>query len=163
MYSLGKSSNTNLSTTSKYIQMIVRRAIKKSKSDFGILKTGGKRDAKMQNSIFLAGHSECDGYIKISNHQRVDNDGFGKAVDLVPYIDRKYTWSNKQAFIDIYEAWIEAEKELREEGLIPDDIFFHHGIFWNWKDLDMDGILELTDKLGWDSAHHEMRSKPQKI
>lgn len=110
----------------------------------------------MQYKIFKAGNSKCDGYEKLSYHQS------GNALDTVPYIDGKYTWNNKQAFIDIYNAWIEAEKQLRHIYMIPDDVFFHHGLFWNWKDLDKDGIIEITDKLGWDLAHREIRNYQQK-
>lgn len=142
---------------SPYLQMLVIRAIAISPVDFGILDTGGERSAAMQNEIFLKGFSKCDGYDKLSCHQS------GNAIDTVPYIDGRHTWSNKQAFIDIYYAMKEAEKQLRDLNMIPDDVHIHHGIFWRWKDLDNDGVLEITDKLGWDAAHSEIRNIPQNI
>lgn len=157
MFNLGKSSLLNLETTHPYIQLIVKRAITITQSDFGILSTGGFRTAEMQNEIFKKGNSKCDGYIKKSYHQT------GKAVDLVPYVDGKYTWNNKKAFIDVYTAWEEAESQLKKDGVIPGNVYFHHGIYWRWKDLNQDGKLDISDKLGWDAAHHSMNEKPQKI
>lgn len=157
MYKLGKSSIRNLETTHPYLQLIVKKAIGISESDFGIISNGGFRTAEMQNEIFKKGHSKCDGYIKKSYHQT------GKAVDLVPYVNGKYTWNDKKAFIDIYTAWEEAEAQLKKEKAIPEIVHFHHGIYWNWKDLNKDGQIDISDRLGFDSAHHEMRTKPQKI
>jgi hypothetical protein len=156
MNSLSNRSIKNMDGVSPYLQMTIIRAISISPVDFGVLETGGERTASMQYNIFKEGFSKCDGYEKLSYHQS------GNALDKVPYIGGKYTWSNKQAFIDIYYAWREAEALLRKLNMIPDDIFFHHGLFWNWKDIDGDGIIEITDKLGWDAAHTEIRSYPQK-
>ena len=155
MYYLGQRSVNNMDGVSPYLQMTAIRAISISPVDFTILETGGKRTASMQYNIFKEGNSKCDGYKKLSYHQS------GNALDKVPFINGKPTWSNKKAFIDIYYAWIRAENELRALNMIPDNIFFHHGLFWNWKDIDKDGIIELTDKLGWDAAHTEIRSFPQ--
>lgn len=157
MYYLGKRSIANQDGVSPYLQMVNIRAISICSSDYGVLESGGERTAREQHQIFTDGHSKCDGYEKLSYHQS------GNALDTVPYIDGKYTWSNRQAFIDILDAWKQAEIELRKLNMIPDDIYIHHGIYWNWQDLDNDGILEITDKLGWDAAHHELRSKPQVI
>lgn len=147
----------NMDGVSPYLQMVAIRTISISPVDFGILNTGGERTASQQYKIFKEGNSKCDGYEILSYHQS------GNALDTVPYIDGKYTWSNKQAFIDIYYAWQKAEKELRHIYMLPDDVFFHHGLFWNWKDLDNDGIIEISDRLGWDSAHHEIRNFKQAI
>lgn len=155
-YKLGKSSLINIEGIHPYLKMIVKKAIGISVVDFGIIGNGGYRTVEMQKEIYRRGNSKCDGVLKKSYHQS------GKAVDLVPYIDGKYTWSNKQAFVDIYKAWILAETELKKSGNIPDIVHFHHGIYWNWKDLDQDGQIDISDRLGWDAAHHEMRSKPQK-
>jgi peptidoglycan LD-endopeptidase CwlK len=43
------------------------------------------RTAEQQNKKFKAGFSTLDGYVKKSNHQP-HADGFGHAVDLVPYV-----------------------------------------------------------------------------
>ena len=157
MYKLGKSSLRNIENIHPYLQLVVKRAITLSESDFGIIHNGGFRTAEIQNEIYKKGNSKCDGYIKKSYHQS------GNAVDLVPYVNGKYTWNNKQAFIDVHIAWTEAEGQLRKEGALPENAFFHHGIYWNYKDLNMDGQIDISDRLGWDCCHVEMRSKPQKI
>lgn len=157
MKQLSENSLKNLEGVSTYLQMIAKKAITLCDVDFGILNTGGLRTAEMQNEIFKAGHSKCDGYKKQSYHQT------GLAVDLVPYINGHYTWNNKEAFIAIYRSFIETEKQLRSVDAIPEGVYFHHGIFWNWKDLDNDGEITCSDKLGWDAAHHEIRGKEQII
>lgn len=157
MFSLSNRSIKNMDGVSPYLQMLAIRAIAISPVDFGILETGGERTASMQYNIFKQGFSKCDGYKKKSYHQS------GNALDTVPYINGKYTWNNRQAFIDIYYSLKEAENHLKSIQMIPDNIFIHHGIFWNWKDIDHDGIIEITDKLGWDASHHEIRSKRQII
>lgn len=156
MYYLGKRSILNMDGVSPYLQMTAIRTIAICPVDFGVLETGGERTASMQYNIFKQGNSKCDGYEKLSYHQS------GNALDLVPYIGGKFTWNNKQAFIDIYYSFKEAETQLRSLNMIPEDVFFHHGLFWNWKDLDHDGIIEISDKLGWDAAHHEIRKIAQK-
>lgn len=156
-FKLGKQSLKNIDNIHPYLKIIVKKTIEISEIDFGILNTGGMRTAEMQNEIFKNGNSKCDGYIKKSYHQS------GKAVDLVPYVNGKYTWTNKNAFIKILKAWEKAENELKIDGIIPDNISIHHGIYWNWKDLNMDGELDINDRVGFDCAHHEIRTKPQKI
>ena len=156
-YKLGKSSLENIKGIHTYLQLIVKRTIQISNVDFGIIHNGGFRTVEMQQQIYKSGNSKCDGIYKTSKHQE------GLAVDLVPYIDGKYTWNNKKAFIDIYTAWEEAEAELKKEKAIPSIVYFHHGIYWNWADLNKDGKLDISDRLGIDCCHHEMRTKPQRI
>lgn len=157
MYYLGKSTLLNMVGVDYTIVKIVHRAIEITKTDFGVLKTGGYRSAKMQSKIYSQGHSKCDGYIKKSYHQS------GNAIDLVPYVNGSYTWNNKNAMFDVYVAFVEAERQLREEGQIPDTVFFHHGILWHWKDLNNNNVFDIEDKFGWDCAHHEKRSSKQKF
>lgn len=157
MFYLSERSIKNMDGVSPYLQMLAIKAIAISPVDFGILETGGERTASTQYNIFKQGYSKCDGYNKKSYHQS------GNAIDLVPYIKGKFIYNDRKAFIDIYYSLKEAENHLRSIQMIPDHIFIHHGIFWNWKDLDNDGIIEITDKLGWDAAHHELRSKRQII
>lgn len=156
-FKLGKQSLKNIDNIHPYLKIIVKKTIEISEVDFGILNTGGMRTAEMQNEIFKNGNSKCDGFNIKSYHQS------GKAVDLVPFVDGKYTWINKNAFIKILKAWEKAENELKIDGIIPDNISIHHGIYWNWKDLNMDGELDINDRVGFDCAHHEIRTKPQKI
>lgn len=156
-FKLSKSSLKNIEGIHPYLQLIVKRTIELSNVDFGIIHNGGYRTVEMQQEIYKKGNSKCDGIHKRSKHQE------GMAVDLVPYIDGKYTWNDKKAFIDIYTAWEEAETQLKKEKAIPEIVHFHHGIYWNWKDLNMDGQIDISDRLGWDSSHHSMETKPQRI
>lgn len=156
-YYLSKQTLKNIDGIHEFIKLIIFRMIYITNVDFGVIENGGLRTIKMQNKIFKDGFSNCDGINKVSYHQS------GKAVDLVPFVDGKFTWSNKDAFIELFLTWKEAEAQLKKENKIPKYYFFHHGILWGWKDLNQNGILEITDKLGWDCAHHEIRSKQQKI
>lgn len=157
MFRLGKNSEHNMVGVDYKIVKIIHRAIEITKTDFCILETGGYRTAPMQYNIFKQGFSKCDGYNKKSYHQT------GNAIDPVPFIDGKPCWTNKQAFIDIHNAVVSAYNELKGKGEIPEDFYLHYGILWNWKDIDNDGIIEITDRLGWDCAHIEARNRPQKI
>ena len=156
-YFLGKSSLKNIEGVHPRIKLIVLKAIQLTECDFGIIQNGGLRTAEMQNDLFLSGKSKCDGYIKRSFHQS------GCAVDLVPYIDGKYTWKSMEGFIQIYNSFIEAEKILKLSGDLPENVYFHHGLLWGYKDINHNKKIDISDKLGWDCAHHEMRSKPQII
>jgi len=54
--------------------------------DFGHPKLAGKRTAKQQSDLYADGMSQCDGYVKISNHQH------GKALDFYAYVKGKASW-----------------------------------------------------------------------
>lgn len=151
MFKLGQRSLQNIEKIDDYLQEIVKKAITLSKSDFGILNNGGLRTAEMQNAIFKKGNSRCDGYKKKSYHQT------GKAVDCVPYVDGKYTWSNKKALLDVYNAMLKAEKILKLELVIPKDLEIYHGLLWNYIDLNRNNRIDIDDQLGWDCVHHEIR------
>jgi len=157
MFHLSEKSIKNLEGVNPWLKKIVTRAIELSEVDFGVLSTGGFRTADQQNEIFKSGNSRCDGYVKKSKHQ------LGEAVDTVAYINGKYSWSNKLAYIKIYEALQKAEEELKVADNMPQGLYIHHGMFWKWKDLDNNGKLSSFDQLGWDVAHHEINDYPQNI
>ena len=54
--------------------------------DFGVIKNGGYRTEEEQKELFNKGVSQCDGHIYKSKHQS------GLAIDIVPYVNGKYTW-----------------------------------------------------------------------
>ena len=151
MYSWGKRSKRNIATTYYLLQELANRIIRRTKVDICVLDNGGKRTAAEQHEIYLEGNSRCDGYVKISYHQT------GLAIDFVPYIKGRPTWRNKRAFLHIariaFEEW---------ERMNTGKYYLHWGGYWRAKDLDGDGILEITDRLGWDMAHFELRKCPQK-
>jgi len=152
-YKFGQTSNDRRSTVSLYLQLASGRALKCSPIDFGVPWMGGLRVAAEQKAIFLEGHSRCDGYNKISYHQKVNVEGKGKALDLVPYIPGiGFTYDAYGRFGIIGMLMLEAWEELQDIHMIPSDIFLHWGGLWTHKD---------PKKLGWDMAHFEERSTEQ--
>ena len=150
-----KRSVTNINTVHRLLQIIAQRIILISLYDIGVLYNGGKRDAETQNEIYLEGNSRCDGYIILSMHQ------YGLAIDFIPYVDNEFSWTNKKAFLTIAKLIFKIWDEMVISGESK-DYFLHWGGFWNAKDIDNNGLLEITDKLGWDMAHYELRKTKQR-
>lgn len=91
----------------------VEIAIKETKQDFGILNTGGVRTDGMQRDLYSQGRTK-EGH-KVtwtldSYHQ------YGLAVDLVAYVNGKYTWKDKY-----YKEIIRAMKKVIKEHNLPID------------------------------------------
>lgn len=128
-FKLGKSSIMNLMNVNKILVELTHRTIKKTTVDFGIIRNGGFRTAEMQNELYQKGRSKCDGHTHVSHHQ------LGNAVDLIPYIDKKYTWGNKKAFMDIHRAVIKAWLEMEKEGLVRGVQLIWGGDWKNFVDL----------------------------
>lgn len=61
-------------------------AIKISVVDFGVPQYGGLRTAEEQRDLYDANKSNCDGTVKLSNHQ------IGKALDVYAYVGGKASW-----------------------------------------------------------------------
>ena len=152
-YSFGAASTRRKETVSRYIQITADRAISCSPIDFGVPWMGGAREDEEQHGIFLDGHSKCDGYEKISYHQKKDDKGKGKALDLAPYIVGEgfsYKAPGRSGIIGM--LMLEAWEELQDEGLIPEDLYLHWGGLWTHRDPRM---------LGWDMWHFEIRDYEQ--
>lgn len=66
---------------------LMNEIIKISKVRFEIIYS--LRTAEEQNKIFKDGASQCDGFIKQSEHQK------GLAIDIVCYVNDKITWDKK--------------------------------------------------------------------
>eukprot|EP01029_Cantina_marsupialis_P006149 TRINITY_DN166975_c0_g1_i1.p2 TRINITY_DN166975_c0_g1~~TRINITY_DN166975_c0_g1_i1.p2 ORF type:complete len:171 (-),score=15.65 TRINITY_DN166975_c0_g1_i1:1217-1729(-) len=152
MYKFGKSSTERLREVHELLQLVAKASIQQSTFDFGIPSTGGLRTAEQQKKLFDRGVSQRDGVKKKSYHQ------YGMALDLIPYINGGYTWSNREAFLvlakTVFEAWDSIEDT---QGL-----HLHWGGFWRAKDLNNNSSLDLEDKLGWDLGHFELRTRAQK-
>lgn len=88
---LGKGSLSNLKGVHPDMQKLVKAAIKETPIDFTILKNGGLRTTSMQMALFNKGASKVNGRTSKSKHQKQD-DGFGWAVDLVPWVDGSARW-----------------------------------------------------------------------
>jgi hypothetical protein len=152
-FKFGNTSKRRRKDVSEYLILCLDRALMCSPVDGGIPYRGGLRIAIEQNEIFNEGHSSCDGYIKISFHQKKDSEGKGQAVDFVPYIKGfGYSYEAYGRFGILGMLMLEAWEELQDEGLIPKNLYLHWGGLWSHKD---------PKKLGWDLAHYEIRSYPQ--
>ncbi len=130
-FTFGKVSMAQLGTVNPLLKELALKAIEISTVDFGILPLGGKRNKTEQKKLFDQGFSKCDGTIKVSFHQT------GNALDLVPYLDGKYTWDNKAAFQAIYLAVTEAWLDMHNK---------EYKLVWggSWKGA-------------WDKPHYELR------
>lgn len=148
-------SKENINTVNEVLQILARELLLKCEYKLAVLSSGGKRTAEEQNAIFLQGHSKCDGYNKKSYHQT------GLAIDFVPYVDMKLSWASGLAFLTVAKTVFEVWDKMIESGEAQ-DYYLHWGGFWGAKDLDNDGLLEISDKLGWDGAHYELRKKEQR-
>ena len=75
------------------LKQAVRDFIHVTPIDFTVIENGAFRTAEQQNELFKKGYSQLDGYKYRSRHQT------GLAIDLVPWIDGKATWSKTSAHI----------------------------------------------------------------
>lgn len=91
-YKLGTTSKNNLKLILPELKEVVTTAIAITEQDFMVY--AGARTAKEQNRLYQIGRrgikgertvTSKDGYKNKSNHQ-VHADGYGRAVDLVPYV-----------------------------------------------------------------------------
>lgn len=106
MFYFGDISKEELKRVNPVLKQLAEEAIKVSTVDFGIIKGGGLRTEEQQYQYYLEGKSKCDGKRNKSYHQS------GNAVDLVPYINGGYTWSNLKAFTAIHTAVITAWSKI---------------------------------------------------
>ena len=82
-------SNTSLvrrANIDKRLVEISSLALELTVVDFGVPQYGGLRSAIEQRELYDAERSNCDGTVKISNHQT------GKALDVYAYVDGKASW-----------------------------------------------------------------------
>ena len=127
-YKLGNRSKENLKGLHPDLIKVVERAIEISDQDFTVIE--GLRTTKRQQDLYAQGRTKpgnivtkADGVKNKSNHQ-AKSDGYGHAVDIVPYpID----WDSKSKFDNISVAMLKAADELNVE------------VEWggNWKFTDM--------------------------
>lgn len=82
---LGKTSRKNLEGVHPALVQVVERAIQITPVDFGVHE--GLRTAARQKEYLRRGVTT----VSFSKHQ-VQKDGFGHAVDLVPYVDGQLRW-----------------------------------------------------------------------
>lgn len=118
-YYLGTKSLKNLKGVRPDLVELVKETIKISPVDFTIIYNGGLRTASMQMKLYKEGASKINGRTVKSKHQKQD-DGFGWAVDLVPYISGGPRWEwppiYKIAGCMAYKA-VEMDIDLRWGGV----------------------------------------------
>jgi peptidoglycan L-alanyl-D-glutamate endopeptidase CwlK len=93
MPNLGKRSLENSKGLHPDLLKILNGAIKITTIDFGLTEPQ-VRTAAYQNKLFKRGVTQKDGYTHKSPHQ-VREDGFGHAMDLVPFVNGEYVITNK--------------------------------------------------------------------
>jgi len=91
-YKLGKRSLQRLVGVHPQLGYAVHEAIKVSQVDFGVL--DGVRSMDRQRALVAEGKSKTFRSYHLN----------GLAVDLVPYINGKYTWEDEDAFVLIASA-----------------------------------------------------------
>ncbi len=97
-YSLGARSLTNLQGVHPTLLAIVKGAIAISPVDFGV-PAKAVRTLAEQKALLAQGVTKT-----LKSKHLVHDDGFGWAVDLVPYIDGKFTWDHVEPFYQIASA-----------------------------------------------------------
>lgn len=116
---LSAASQAKLAAVRPELARVVRRAIEITTQDFAV--TSGARTAEEQNALFQQGRTkpgpkvtEKDGYTRPSNHQ-ITADGFGHAVDLVPWVGAKPVWD--ESFTLHYPVAVAMALAARELGV----------------------------------------------
>jgi peptidoglycan L-alanyl-D-glutamate endopeptidase CwlK len=105
---LGAKSRANLSGVHPNLASIVERAIRYTSVDFGVHE--GVRTLERQKAYVLSGASRT-----LNSKHLVQPDGYGHAVDLVPYIDGQLRWEWPAIYPiawAVRKAAIELETEL---------------------------------------------------
>jgi len=84
-YALGKKSKSNLEGVHPVLANVVTRAIKLTTQDFQVFE--GLRSLTRQQEYVKRGVSKT-----LNSKHRIQADGYGHAVDLVPMIDKTLRW-----------------------------------------------------------------------
>lgn len=153
-FKLGAKSIANLEGVHDDLSTVVRLAIRLTAMDFSVF--DGVRTDKEQNAKFRAGASKIDGFQKKGRHQ-IGADGFGHAVDLVPYFEGVLQWEWGLIF-PVADAIKQAADDLR----IP--------IRWGgtWTEITsqryqgMKAMQIYDTNPSWDGAHYELPSHTYK-
>lgn len=107
MFHLGQKSLAELQGVHPDVVRIVKRAIQITETDFTVF--DGIRTAADQNALYRRGASQIDGFGRIGKHQ-AQADGFGWAVDLVPWKDGHAQWLWPEIYL-IADAMTQAARE----------------------------------------------------
>ncbi len=163
-YQLSTLSKNRLEGVHPTLAKIVNRAITISQQDFSVLE--GVRSIEKCYENYGKGRtaSQCTAkgvpakYAKpaltkvtwlnnpLASKHRPQKDGYGHAVDLVPY---PVDWQTLSKFDDIQKAMCEAQKQLKSENAIPASTNLRWGANW-------DGDDNYREKGEYDSPHFEI-------
>jgi len=88
-FHFGSRSKSELEGVHPKLDKLAWATISASPVNFGVF--DGLRTPAQQNALFRRGASTIDGFNRIGKHQRQE-DGFGHAIDLVPWIDGRFQW-----------------------------------------------------------------------
>lgn len=124
-YALGRTSRSKLAGVHARVVAVVERAIALTAQDFAV--TDGVRSIERQKELVAAGRSRT-----LRSKHLAQPDGYGHAVDLVPWIDGKPTW-DLAACAKIADAVRAAARELG----VP----MVWGAVWDRDLRDIDGDL----------------------
>lgn len=125
-FSFSRNSYRRMDGVCKWLSLTAIKALEMSDIlDFGVGPYGGYRTAEVQNQLFNKKRSKADGYNKKSYHQT------GLALDLVPWLDGKFTWENDAAFREIKRLMFDAWEKLQYEGKIPKDKYLWWGGYFS--------------------------------
>jgi peptidoglycan L-alanyl-D-glutamate endopeptidase CwlK len=103
-YSLGAKSRAELKGVHPNLVCVVERAIKISEQDFSV--HDGLRTEAEQRAYVKSGVSQT-----MNSMHRPQADGFGHAVDLVPFINGKLRWEWAPIYVIAAAVW-QASREL---------------------------------------------------
>lgn len=105
-FQLGGRSTRNLARVHPDLVLVVQHAIERSTQDFGVpeqsWRTLAEQAEKVRTGVSKTMHS---------NHL-IKDDGYGWAVDLVPWINGKFTWDHLPPFYAIAAAMRSAAVDL---------------------------------------------------
>lgn len=135
---LGPKSLARLNGVHPSLVSVVKRAIEITTQDFSVL--CGVRTAEEQKELYAQGRTKPGAIVTwtLKSNHFTSADGFGHAVDLVPY---PVDWDTLPKFDAIAEAMMRAAEEL--------------GVTIRWgADWDMDGLVREAGES--DSPHFEM-------
>jgi peptidoglycan L-alanyl-D-glutamate endopeptidase CwlK len=109
-YSLSRRSLGRLEDVHPDMVLVVKRAIEISEQDFMVLE--GVRTPERQRELYAQGRTAPGQIVTwtLKSNHFVQDDGYGHAVDLVPF---PVDWADSKKFDAIAEAMFAASEELR--------------------------------------------------
>lgn len=102
MFAFGNNSLKEISTIWPDGQAVLHKAMSYQIMDFGLPRDSGGRTQKRQSEIYAQGRTKPGKIVTWtlnSNHLIDANSGYGHAFDVVPYINGRYVWDEKQCAI----------------------------------------------------------------